>query len=64
MVRWFNGLSRRWKLAIVWIPFWGVVMGLFWWVSRGDIDRLPLAIVGGLIIGIVTYVSLIRRGSW
>ena len=39
-------------------------MGLMAWLSFDDPLRLPVGIVGGLLIGISSYLYIIRSGGW
>jgi len=60
----FRRLPRRWQLAILWIPAWGIVMGVICWAALDTPLRLPAGVVVGIIIGISSYIHIIRSGGW
>jgi hypothetical protein len=64
LIQWFRSLPRRWRLALVWIPSWGLIMGVISWVTLEDSLRVPAGIVVGSIIGVSSYVHVIRSGGW
>lgn len=64
MTRWFKSLSRRWRLAIIWIPSAGVIWGLIAWLSFDDPLSAPAGFVAGILVGISSYLFIIRSGGW
>jgi hypothetical protein len=63
-LRSFTRLPRRWRLALIWIPASAAVMGFISWVSFDGPMRVPAGLVVGTMMGIATYVTIIRSGGW
>ena len=64
MIQWFKNLPRRWKLAIIWIPSSTTLMAIILFVGTSDASSIPIGMLGGLIMGISSYVYMIRSGGW
>jgi hypothetical protein len=39
-------------------------MGLIWVAADGDLAKIPIAIAAGLLMGISSYIFIIRSGGW
>jgi hypothetical protein len=64
LMRWFRSLPPRWQLAILWIPSWGISVGLISLLHFGEFVLAAEGIVVGVLIGISSYLYVIRSGGW
>jgi hypothetical protein len=64
MIRWFRRLSPRWQLAVAWVPSWGIVTSFISLVEFGEAEIVAASFVAGLLIGVSSYVYVIRSGGW
>jgi hypothetical protein len=64
MLQWYKKLRPRWQLAIVWIPSSAAIMAIISWFSFEDPAAVAAGLVVGAIMGISSFIYVVRTGGW